>query len=249
MYKKIKMSENDKNEKNINSVSNKTMVQPNTSNLTDAVNRVLQSQVLTFAQNLVTKDSSLTVERIIEVWNECTGQHMVATVPVAAKPVTERKRTKSTPSGKTCPYKFAKGLKEGKECGAGVPNTCVDGTSTPRTFCNKHVKSEGKLTTTHAESKNVQVEKKTTTTTDSSAPTSLRRIKKDPVTGNLVHKETGLVFNTSSKVIGVQTDDGSLRNLTKADVQVVAAYGLNVDESAVISADEEDVELELELEA
>ena len=52
--------------------------------------------------------------------------------------------------------------------------------------------------------------------------------------GNFEHKETGFIFDaTTKKVVGKQADDGAVVNITITDLEVCKEFGFLVDENKV----------------
>ena len=65
--------------------------------------------------------------------------------------------------------------------------------------------------------------------------------KKEPILikrnqhGNFEHIETKLIFSITKKVIGVQGDDGEIKNLSIRDVENVYKYHFELDPSVIIN--------------
>ena len=65
--------------------------------------------------------------------------------------------------------------------------------------------------------------------------------KKEPILikrnkyGNFEHIETKLIFSITKKVIGVQGDDGEMKNLSIRDVENVYKYHFELDPSVIIN--------------
>jgi hypothetical protein len=222
---------------------------------------MFQVQLNVFAKALCAKYPDLTEQNVLDIWNDVSGQSLTVATPKSVSKKSKGVSVKSTLSGNTCKYKFVKGKRAQQECGAGVPNTNVDGTDTPRSMCNKHAHRElstpvcktpklDKKTVsdeTHTTSP-VETETGTETETESKVVKAPVRFPKDKATGRYVHKVTGLVVSkTTRKVTCVQLDNGETRPLTTEDVKVASLYSLKIDPEATIEKEEEE-ELELELE-
>lgn len=235
-----------------------------TDSLLAGLTALFQNQLNAFAKALCAKYPSLSEKDVIEIWNDVSGQLLTVSAPKSAPQRKPRgSSNKASLSGNTCKYKFVKGKRASQECGAGVPNSNIEGTELPRAMCNKHAHRE--LESTSPVTPKTKTKTKTTTEPESEAESSADatseavsqppvstppiRITKDKTTGRFVHKITGLVINKANrKVTCVQLDNGDTRPLTAKDVEVASLYSLKIDPDVKIEEEEEEG-LELELEA
>jgi hypothetical protein len=211
----------------------------------------LQKHFSEFAKKLNAKFPAVTVQNVLDTWNESSGQALTAAPEKKAR----GGRTRVEPSGVTCCYVFQKGVRAKQPCGANVPIAMVEGTDIPRRMCNKHVTSELKGSTGDGGDSNDDRAPTQVAATSSSPPQQVPaesksiKIGKDKNTGRYVHPATGCVIDPATKkVTCIQMSDGKTRKLTRADVKIAESYNLNVDENAEVEGgDESDGDEELDL--
>lgn len=156
---------------------------------------------------------------------------------------TSLQSVKSTTEKKRCIHIITKKDKKGQPCGGTISSH-----STTGNYCVKHFKIyEGAHETKKRATKTTKVVKNTT------EPLQTIKNKKMVITlnkdesGNLVHKETGFIFDDKNCVTGLKTQNG-IAKLSERDIIICNSYGFKfstdnitrIDENTIVKGDKED---------